>query len=395
VSGWSNWVAGQLRLSDLKNVLLATCALSGMRRPLFMSRVLILTAGYGEGHNAAARSLAEGIRAVGAFAEVRDVLLEAYGHKQETARRLYLQCIDRAPLLWAAIYRAMEWRAVAWATMRSLWLAESRLRAIIDEEKPDVVASVYPAYGHMLDRLFPGERPFLEYTIITDSISVNSIWFTRRADAYIVANEQTARIVRARLPKAKVEPLGFPVGPVFFDKRPSRNPPGGGERLRVLFMVNHAKKGVVSLVRDLLEIPHIHLTVTVGRDAALGRELAAAAAVMKCPLDVLGWVRDMPGLLMSHHVLIGKAGGAATQEALAAHTPMLITQIVPGQEEGNAQLILESECGALATTPAMLRETLQELAAGDFALWRKWAECAVKLGRPDSARSVARSILKL
>lgn len=360
-----------------------------------MSRVLILTAGYGEGHNAAARSLAEGIRAVGAEAEVRDVLLEAYGHKQETARRLYLQCIDRAPWLWAAIYQAMELRIAAWATMRSLWPAEALLRTIIEQQKPSAVVSVYPAYGHLLDRIFPKARPFTEHTLITDSISVNSIWFTRRTSGYIVANDSTAEIVRRRLPSALVEPLGFPVSTVFSDARPARKPPGDGEPLRVLFMVTHAKKGIVPLVRDLLEIPHLSLTVTVGRDAALGRELAAAAAVMKRPLEVLGWVKNMPQVLMSHHVLIGKAGGAATQETLAAHTPMLITQVVPGQEEGNAQLVLENECGTMATTPAMVRETLQDLAQDNFARWNHWAAQTAKIGRPDSARTVARAILKL
>lgn len=360
-----------------------------------MSRVLILTAGYGEGHNAAARALAEGIRALGGEAEIRDVLLEAYGHKQETARRLYLQCIDRAPWLWAAIYRAMELRPVAWATMRSLWPAESRLRSIIDQQKPDAVVSVYPAYGHLLDHIYPNARTFLEYTLITDSISVNSIWFTKGTSAYIVANECTAKIVRARQPHKKVEPLGFPVNTVFNDRKPARKPPGDGEPLRVLFMVTHAKNGIVPLVRDLLEIPHIQLTVTVGRDDALGRELAAAAAVMKRPLEVLGWVKNMPEILMSHHILIGKAGGAATQESLAAHTPMLITQIVPGQEEGNAQLVLENECGAMTPTVATLRETLQELGQDNFARWKHWAAQTEKIGRPDSARTVARTILKL
>jgi processive 1,2-diacylglycerol beta-glucosyltransferase len=360
-----------------------------------MSRVLILTAGYGEGHNAAARALAEGIHALGGEAEIRDVLLEAYGHKQETARRLYLECIDRAPFLWAAIYRAMEWRVAAWATMRSLWPAEARLRSIIEAQKPDAVVSVYPAYGHLLDHIYPNERPFVEYTLITDSISVNSIWFTKRTSAYIVANECTAKIVRARQPQKQVEPLGFPVSTVFADERPVRKPPGAGEPLRVLFMVTHAKKGVVPLIRDLLEIPHLQLTVTVGRDDALGRELTAAAAVMQRPLEVLGWVKNMPQILMSHHVLIGKAGGAATQESLAANTPMLITQIVPGQEEGNAQLILENECGAMTSTIATLRETLQELGDDNFARWKHWAAQTAKIGRPDAARTVARTILKL
>lgn len=358
-----------------------------------MSRVLILTAGYGEGHNAAARALAEGIRALGGDAEVRDILLETYGHMQETSCRLYLQCIDRAPFLWAAVYRAMEFRPVGWAIMRSLWLAQSRLRSVIEEMKPGAVVSVYPSFGHLLDRLYPGPRTFAEHTLITDSISINSIWFTRKTNGYIVANDASAAIVSARRPEASVHALGFPVGTVFADARPARPAPGNGEPLRVLFMVNHAKNGAIPLVRRLLAIPHIQLSVTVGRDAALGRELSAAAAETRTPINILGWVKNMPELLMAHHVLIGKAGGAATQESLAAHTPMLITQIVPGQEEGNARLVVENECGTLATTPSAIAETLESLALDNFARWKHWAAQTERIGRPDSARTVARFVL--
>lgn len=358
-----------------------------------MSHVLILTAGYGEGHNAAARALAEGVCALGGVPEVRDLFLETYGHRQETSRRLYLQCIDRAPWLWAAIFRALDFRPVIWASMRTLWPLKARLRALIDERRPNAVVSVYPVYGHLFDQLYPTGRPFAEHTLITDSISVNSIWYTRGTDSYITANAATTAVVRAARPGAAVNALGFPVGTVFADSRPVRIPPGNGEPLRVLFMVNHAKGGSAMLVRRLLAMPHIQLTVTVGRDAALGRELAAVAAAMKRPLEVLGWVKNMPELLMTHHVLIGKAGGATTQEALAAHTPMLITQVVPGQEEGNAQLIVENECGALTTTAAAVEETLDAIAHDHFARWKHWAAQTAIIGRPDSARAVARFIL--
>ena len=357
-----------------------------------MSRVLILTAGYGEGHNAAARALAEGVRALGGEADVRDLFLETYGHRQETSRRLYLQCIDRAPWLWAMVYRAMELRPIIWATMRTMWPLKARLGRLIAEQKPDAVVSVYPAYGHLLDQLYPGGAPFAEHTLITDSISVNRIWYTRGNRGYITANDATTAVVQAALPGAAVKALGFPVGTVFADARPTRVPPGTGEPLRVLLMANHAKGGTISLVRKLLVMPHIRLTVTAGRDAELGRKLAAAAASVKRPLEILGWVKNMPELLMSHHLLIGKAGGAATQEALAAHTPMLITQVVPGQEEGNAQLVVENECGALVGIGGVA-ETLSTIGLDDFARWKRWAAQTAVIGRPDSARTVARFIL--
>ena len=48
----------------------------------------------------------------------------------------------------------------------------------------------------------------------------------------------------------------------------------------------------------------------------------------------------MPELMMSNHLVISKAGSAIVQEAIAARCPMIINQVIPGQEEGNAELDL-------------------------------------------------------
>ena len=56
----------------------------------------------------------------------------------------------------------------------------------------------------------------------------------------------------------------------------------------------------------------------------------------------LGWTNQMPELMMSHHLVISKAGGATVQEAIAARCPMIVNQVIPGQEEGNAELIEET-----------------------------------------------------
>jgi processive 1,2-diacylglycerol beta-glucosyltransferase len=73
---------------------------------------------------------------------------------------------------------------------------------------------------------------------------------------------------------------------------------------------------------------------------------------------------------------------------------MIITQIVPGQEEGNAQLVVENGCGALALTPDAVSDTVEQLTQENGLLWKKWAAQTAQIGRPDSARTVARYVLE-
>ena len=62
-------------------------------------RILILTAGFGEGHNSAARGVRDGlVRVAGERIEVelRDLFAEAYGPVNELVRRSYLALINFA-----------------------------------------------------------------------------------------------------------------------------------------------------------------------------------------------------------------------------------------------------------------------------------------------------------
>ena len=97
----------------------------------------------------------------------------------------------------------------------------------------------------------------------------------------------------------------------------------------------------------------------------------------------------MPHILMSNHVLVGKAGGAAVQETIAARTPMLITKVVPGQEEGNAQLLVQNDCGAVCDTTESLVAALRDLGADGAAKWREWEANITRLSRPDAALRMA------
>jgi processive 1,2-diacylglycerol beta-glucosyltransferase len=137
----------------------------------------------------------------------------------------------------------------------------------------------------------------------------------------------------------------------------------------------------------------VALTVTVGRDTRLGDELSALARRMKKPLEVLGWVQDLPALLRSHHVLIGKAGGATVQESLAAHTPMLITRVLPGQETGNAQLLLQYGCGAHVPTSEAVIRVLAGLFENAATGWQRMHRNCLSLGQPDAAIGNASWIL--
>ncbi len=213
-------------------------------------------------------------------------------------------------------------------------------------------------------------------------------------------NEETAAVLRqGGVPAEKVRVLGFPVEPRFaaLDALPPRPDPAGPEGRRVLYMINAGRREVEEVLRLLLGIPEIELTVTVGRDLkmrATVERLIGAYDRTRAPVQVIGWTREVPALLASHHVLISKAGGATTQETIAAKCPMIISQVAPGQEEGNAQLLVDNRAGCLALTPERIAAAVREAFADDAQVCREWTRNIARLSRPDAARDNACFILQ-
>ena len=161
-------------------------------------------------------------------------------------------------------------------------------------------------------------------------------------------------------------------------------------------MINAGKQAAPEVVQGLLGLTDIALTITVGRDKemhAIVERLIGGFDRTRRPVQVIGWTDEVPSLLSSHHLLISKAGGATTQEAIAAKCPMIISQIAPGQEEGNAQLLVDNHAGRLAVTPEAIVGAVRDAFADDARLYRQWVENLGKLSRPDAAGDNARFIL--
>src|SRR6266513_5548500 len=215
-----------------------------------VKKILILTAGFGEGHNSAARGIRDALAQIApdSAVECRDLFAEAFGRVNEIARRAYLVGINRAPRVWSAIYSWIDQRPDFRPGLRWFSRVRQRLSAIIGRDRPDVIVSVYPPYAHLLDELYVpanGSKP-RRIVCVTDSITINSIWYRCSADYFLLANEQTAEVLaNAGINRALLRVFGFPVSPRFAEL-PVRS---SGPPWRILQMINAGQGLAVGLTR--------------------------------------------------------------------------------------------------------------------------------------------------
>jgi len=362
-----------------------------------MKKILILTAGFGDGHNAAARSLRDAIELLDedARAEVLDLFADSYGLFNTLATKTYLGVVQYAPKLWGGIFSLLE-NPLVEKQLGGFTRLQNTLEKVLAETQPDCVVSTYPVYAHVIQKIYRDhhERPFRFITVITDSISINSAWFRAPSDFFCVANDATAEVLRkGNVPAKQIKTLGFPVNPAFANPPAELPLPIGREPRRVLYIINTGKKKAGKAIDRLLELDDVHLTITVGRDPDLRTKLIERTRKYADRVRTLGWTNQMPELMMSHHLVISKAGGAVVQEAIAARCPMIVNQVIPGQEEGNAELIWRFGLGAIAEKNREMAELVENAFAKKAAQWSEWRENLRKLSRPDAALRIAELIL--
>ena len=364
-----------------------------------MNRILILTAGFGEGHNAAARALATAVdREAGpGTAAVVDIFAEAAPKFNATARAGYLALINRAPLAWSRFYHWVDQSRIVERRLGLFAREAEVLRRLLERESFGAVCCTFPVCTFLLDQLARrgGPNP-PRFNVVTDSISIHSLWWRAPCDGWFLPNEDSADvIIKAGVEPARVHVSGFPVPPFFADRRAELSPPdlATGAAPRVLQIINSGRRNALATARQLLANDHWEVTCAVGRDAALHRQLSAFAANRRRPATILGWTHEIPRLLMTHHVVVSKAGGATTQEAINALCPMIVSQVVPGQEEGNYELLRRHGIGALATTSNQVIDSLHHAFADRGRVWKNWRAALGPIARPYAARDIAQQVL--
>lgn len=361
-------------------------------RDLVNPKILILSASFGDGHNSAARHLAE---ALGSKSRV--LVADPCHLGNPRINRLlckgYRRVTTHAPRLWGWIYRSTDQQDFS-RPLPFIAKTEGAVARLLQDFQPDIVVNTYPLYPYMVARLAPGpDRPPI-VTVITDSIEINAAWSRSPSDHFLITDSHTRENLLTRgIDESRLKITGFPVSPRFesLSKLTARDSPFP---FRILFFPTARSPRLGSFIDAALHHPRTELTVVLGRNV---RPLYPKVKPLKKNfpgrLRLLGWTRRVPELLSSHHLVIGKAGGATVHEALAAECPMLVHQIVPGQEEGNIELLSRYQIGSPATTPAAIREGITALLAEDAALWRDQKTRLARFAKPAAAREAADFIL--
>jgi 1,2-diacylglycerol 3-beta-galactosyltransferase len=367
-------------------------------------QIIILTADAGFGHRQAANAVAAALQEAYGDAcsaeivnplddpRVLPLLRNSQADSDRFARDMR-EVFDRG---WNASRAAVPTAGLGGALAVALF---NVMRDILRTHRPDAIVNTYPLYHPPLASVFRlARRRAPLYTVVTDFGIVHPLWFSRSAAACFVATEKVRQLaVSHGLAPEKVLITGIPVAPALADR--SRDPAeiraalGWSPDLPVVLAVGSKR---VPRLADFLRIVNhsalpLQLAVVAGGDDALYAGLQRVE--WHVPAHIYDWVADMPTLMHAADCVMSKAGGLIISETLACGLPLLLIDVLPAQEKGNVDIVVQSGAGELALTPGDALEALYHWLADGGALLAQRAANARAVGRPRAALDVAEFVM--
>src|SRR5450830_561310 len=349
-------------------------------------KLLIMSVSAGMGHVRAA----EAIRACALqHPEVAEVVhLDAMDFVTAGFRKVYtdfyVKLVNKAPTLWGYLYNHTH-EAKADSSLERLRRALERmnaraLRRQIRALQPDAIVCTHFLPAEMLARqIHLGELSCPVWVQVTD-FDLHRLWVHEGMAGYFAANDEVAFRMRAQgIAEQNIEVTGIPIMPAF------------GQALSR--SVCAAEYGLEPIAQRLMRLEHrFQLLVLAGRNQQALASLQSLALEHPGRLFPQGFTAFVERLMACADLVITKPGGLTTSECMAMGLPMIVNSPIPGQEERNADYLLEQGVALKAFDGVTLEYRVRRL-LDEPALLAAMRGRSRALGRPDAAQRVLARVL--
>ncbi len=316
----------------------------------------------------------------------------------------YIRLVDKHPQLWAYFYRRTDcanWDSTLNRFIQGVERFNARkLKTWLRRLDPDHVVCTHFLPAQFLSKMLDkGSWNKPVWVVITD-FDCHGLWLMPHMTGYFTANAEVGWRLRLRgLRAERLEISGIPIMPQFarsYDRTECARAIGlDPQRTTLLMMAGGAGlAGLDVLAARLLDLPgDFQIIALAGRNAAMLTKLKQLEERATGRLVAHGFTTTIERLMACSDLAITKPGGLTTSECLAMGLPMVVTSPIPGQEERNADHLLENGCAVKAYDDATLAYKVHTL-LGDPPRLARMRDRAAALGRPGAARRIIEVLLE-
>lgn len=374
-----------------------------------MKKILIFYGTYGGGHLAAAKSIKRYIDENFENTDVEMVDCIEYINKfvNKVSTKAYVELTKNTPYLWKTLYDGSNNGPLSFISNASNSLMSLKLKNLILETKPDLIISTHPFSSNMCAILKKKEQIDCKVATVMTDYHIHNQWLAlpEFINYFFVANDKMKQdMINIEIPAEKIHVTGIPVSPKFnqdFDKNEIFDEFwldsskftvllfGGGE-----FGLGKevACKVLESTIRMFKDIQVIAIS---GKNQKMFNSFVEIVEKTNSEsrVKVLEFTDKVPELMRVCGIVVTKAGGLTITESLVSKLPILIINPIPGQEEENAQFLVDSGCAIwIKSKEKNIPGILKNLYRNPETL-NKMREASIKLAKPNSTRDICNTLL--
>ena len=318
----------------------------------------------------------------------------------------YLKMVNRAPELWGYLYALSEGQSIRKKLMLKVFDHFNYQRYLLGLRSlgPDAIICTHFLPFRAVSESLRRSGVTAPVFAATTDVDVHNYWIDPVVDRYYVFHEESAWQLSAKgVHPERIRVLGIPISPAFeraISKQRARADLAI-ERDRFTILLMSGGFGVGS-IEEL--VSHTRSVLAAKIDAAFtllvvcGTNERARSAIerMTMPANVdtrvYGFVETIRVMMSASDLLVSKAGGLTTAEAMASGLPMIMVNPIPGQEMRNADLLVEHQAGWKALNLSHFQYKLSQVLV-EPGLLERAALATHRLAKPAAARKILADVL--
>ena len=325
-----------------------------------MKKILIFYGSYGGGHLSAAKAIEKCFKTeYNNEIEIQTVDCIEYINKyiNMVSTTAYKELAKKAPWMWKQVYKRSQNGALSYISNTTNRLMSHKLNSLIKEFNPDLIVSTHPFSTQMCAILKKRKKINCKLATILTDYHIHAQWLVlyQYTDYFFVSNEQMkADMIAEGIDKEKIFVTGIPVSEKFSDEfnrskiysefNLSEDKPtvlffAGGEFGLGRNTTYMTLKALIRLYKNL------QIVAISGRNPKMKKKFEDLVEKTNSSnrVRILEFSDKIPELMNISLGVITKPGGLTVTECLVSHLPILIINPIPGQEEENAEFLVNNK----------------------------------------------------
>lgn len=374
-----------------------------------MKKILVFYGSYGGGHLSAAKAISSYLTDnYKDHVEVKTVDCIEYINKyiNKVSTEAYKELAKKAPWAWKHVYKNSQNGALSHISNTTNKLMSYKLNMLLQDFKPDLIISTHPFATQMCAILKKkGKIDCKLATVLTD-YHIHAQWLVlyQFVDYFFVSNEQMKKdMIIEGVNDERIFVTGIPVSERFSDKFKKaeiyKEFELSEDKKTVLFFAggefglgrNTTYMVLKALIRMFKDLQIVAIS---GKNKKMNKKFRDLVELTNSSnrVKIVEYTNKVPELMNISIGVITKPGGLTITECLVSGLPIVIINPIPGQEEENAEFLVNNGVAIWIKKGDSIARSLKELSR-DIDKMKLMKKNAKSLAKPNATANICETLI--